>query len=135
MNTRSLSFRLVAWYAGLLACIFVLLCSLLYLDLRHYLETDLWQSQERRAHQIADTLLAQIKETGPDYVASRAKEWYQPEISDRFIRITRADGQLIYASGAPTDGSFNPTEVPAFSPSSTPESFHKVELSERQDPG
>jgi heavy metal sensor kinase len=126
---RSLSFRLVAWYAGLLACIFVLLCSLLYLDLRHFLETNLWQSQERRAHQIADTLLARIQETGPAYVAGRAKEWYQPEISDRFIRITQAGGPVIYASSAPVDGSFNPAEVPAFSPSPTPESLRKVELS------
>jgi heavy metal sensor kinase len=129
VNTRSLSFRLVAWYAGLLACIFVLLCSLLYLDLSHYLETNLWQSQERRAHQIADALLARINETGPAYVASRAKEWYQPEVSDRFIRITQVAGQVIYASTAPVDGSFNPAEVPVFSPSSTPESLHKVELS------
>jgi heavy metal sensor kinase len=129
VNTRSLSFRLVAWYAGLLACIFVLLCSLLYLDLRHFLETNLWQSQERRAHQIADTLLARIKETGPAYAAGRAKEWYQPEISDRFIRITQAGGPVIYASSAPVDGSFNPAEVPAFSPSPTPESLRKVELS------
>jgi heavy metal sensor kinase len=119
----------VAWYAGLLACIFVLLCSLLYLDLRHYLETNLWQSQERRAHQIADTLLARIQETGSGYVADRAKEWYQPEISDRFIRITRVGGPVIYASGAPTDGSFNSAEIPAFSPSPTRESLHKVELS------
>ena len=57
MNTRSISFRLVAWYAGLLAGIFVLLCALLYLDLRHFLENDLRQSQARRARQIANTLL------------------------------------------------------------------------------
>ena len=45
MNTRSISFRLVAWYAGLLTGIFVLLCALLYLDLRHFLENDLRESQ------------------------------------------------------------------------------------------
>ena len=45
MNTRSISFRLVAWYAGLLAGIFLLLCALLYLDLRHFLENDLRQAQ------------------------------------------------------------------------------------------
>ena len=41
MNTRSLSFRLVAWYAGLLTCLFVLLGALLYLDLQHFLENNL----------------------------------------------------------------------------------------------
>ena len=129
MNARSLSFRLVAWYAGLLTCIFVFLCALLYLDLRHFLETNLWQSQERRAHQIADTLLAKIQQTGPSYVASHAKDWYQPEVSDRFIRITRVSGPVIYASGAPTDGSFNPAEVPPLPPSPAAESFHKITLS------
>jgi heavy metal sensor kinase len=129
VNARSLSFRLVAWYAGLLTCIFVFLCAMLYLDLRHFLETDLWQSQERRAHQIADTLLTKIQQTGPSYVASYAKDWYQPEISDRFIRITQVNGPVIYASGAPTDGSFNPREVPPFSPSPVAESVRKVTLS------
>ena len=130
MNVRSLSFRLVAWYAGFLTCLFVFLCTLLYLDLRHYLEMNLWQSQERRAHQIADALLAQIQETGPSYVAKQTKEWYEPEISDRFIRITKGDGTVIYVSGAPADGSFNPAEVPPLSSSSTAESFHKAKLSD-----
>jgi heavy metal sensor kinase len=128
VNTRSLSFRLVAWYAGLLACIFILLSALLYFDLRHLLESDLWRSQERRVHQIADVLMVRIKESGPAYVASQAKQWYQPEIADRFIRITQVDGPVIYASGAPTDGSFNPSDVPAFSSSKT-ESFYKARLS------
>ena len=57
MNTRSISFRLVAWYAGLLALIFLLLSVLLYLDLRRFLENDLRHSQSRRAHQIANALL------------------------------------------------------------------------------
>jgi heavy metal sensor kinase len=129
MNTRSFSFRLVAWYAGLLTGIFVLLCALLYLDLRHFLENDLRQSQARRARQIADTFLARIKETGPMDVAHQTQQWYEPEISDRFIRITQANGQVIYASGAPKDGSFNPAEVPAFPAFSTTGSFHNVKLS------
>ena len=64
MNLRSISFRLVAWYAGLLAAIFLLLCALLYLDLRHYLENDVRQAQSRRAHQIANALLTHVKQNG-----------------------------------------------------------------------
>ena len=129
MNTRSFSFRLVAWYTCLLTGIFVLLCALLYLDLSHFLENNLEQSQVRRANQIANTLLSQIQENGPSYVAAQAQAWYEPEISDRFIRITQAGGPVIYTSGAPKDGSFNPADVPAFQPSSTAESFHNVKLS------
>jgi heavy metal sensor kinase len=129
MNIRSISFRLVAWYAGLLTGIFLLLCALLYLDLRHFLENDLRESQARRTRQIANTLLVHVKQTGESYVASQTKDWYEPEINDRFIRITRADGTLIYVSGAPKDGSFDPTEVPIFSPSSQTESWRKTKLS------
>jgi hypothetical protein len=35
MNTRSLSFRLVAWYAGVLTVVFVLLAGLTLFFLRH----------------------------------------------------------------------------------------------------
>lgn len=129
MNTRSFSFRLLAWYTCLLTGIFVLLCALLYLDLRHFLEHSLCESQARRARQIANALLSQIQSTGPTYVASQAKAWYEPEISDRFIRITRIDGPVIYASGTPKDGSFNPAEVPPFVPPPTSECFHTVKLS------
>jgi heavy metal sensor kinase len=129
MNTRSISFRLVAWYAGLLTGIFLLLCAVLYFDVRHFLEKDLRQSQLRRAHQIASTLLVHVKQTGEPYVASQTKDWYEPEINDRFIRITRADGTLVYASGAPKDGSFDPAEVPALPQSSQTEFYQKLKLS------
>ena len=113
MNTRSISFRLVTWHASLLAAIFVLLGALLYLNLSHFLENDVRKTQSRRAHQVANTLLAHVNQSGEVYVASVTKEWYAPEINDRFIRITRADGTLIYASGTPKDGSFDPAQVPA----------------------
>src|SRR5215469_17448776 len=129
MNTRSLSFRLVAWYAGLLTCIFILLCALLYLDLRHFLENDLRQSQARRARQIANSLLVGIQQTGPEYVVNQIKNWYSPEINDRFIRITQAGGPVIYTSGAPNNGSFDPAEVPELAPSSSTESFRSVKFS------
>lgn len=129
MNTRSFSFRLVAWYAFSLTGIFILLCALLYLDLRHFLENDLRQSQARRARQIANTLLVRIQQTGPAYVVNQIKNWYSPENNDRFIRITQAGGPVIYTSNAPNDGSFDPSEVPVRAPSSSTESFRTVKFS------
>ena len=129
MNTRSISFRLVAWYAGLLAGIFLLLGALLYLDLRHFLENDLRESQARRARQIAQTLLVHVKQTGEVYVARQVADWYDPDVNDRFIRITRADGTLVYVSKAPKDGSFDPAEVPLFPVSSKTEFYNKLKLS------
>jgi len=132
MNPRSISFRLVAWYAGLLTGIFLLLCASLYLDLRRFLVNNLRESQARRARQIASALLAHVTQTGEPYVANQTKDWYEPEINDRFIRITRADGTLIYASGLPKDGSFNPAAVPALPPSSAPEFSRKIKLADNK---
>jgi heavy metal sensor kinase len=125
VNTRSFSFRLVAWYASLLTAIFIFLGALLYLDLRYFLENTVRESQARRAHQIADTLLANIKQTSDSYVAEEVHTLYAPEINDRFIRITRPDGSLLYLSGTPNDQSFDPKQVPP-APVSEQNDFSKI---------
>ena len=87
------------------------------------------RSQSRRARQIANTLLVHVKQTGEPFVASQTADWYDPDINDRFIRITRADGTLVYVSATPKDGSFDPAEVPVFPPSSKTEFSHIQKLS------
>jgi heavy metal sensor kinase len=113
MNTRSLSFRLVTWYAGVLTIVFVLLGALTIIFLRQYLEANLLDNQARRARQIADTLLAAASRTGERAVAGEIEELYSPEANDRLIRITAGDGHVVYASGRPKDNSFDPSRVPA----------------------
>ena len=113
MNTRSLSFRLVTWYAGVLTVVFVVLGALTLIFLRHYLEASILDTQARRARQIADTLLAAIDSTGETVVARQVEDLYSPEANDRFIRISRGDGRVVYVSGDPHDRSFVPSEVPA----------------------
>src|SRR5580700_10930343 len=119
----------MAWYAVLLACIFLLLCAWLYLDLRNFLENGLRDAQARRARQLGTALLAHVKQTGEPYVAAQIKDWYAPESNDRFIRITRADGTLVYVSEPPKDGSFDPAEVPIFPSPQETESMRKQKLS------
>jgi heavy metal sensor kinase len=111
INTRSLSFRLVTWYAGLLTLVFVLLGTLTILFLRHYLEANLLDTQARRARQIADTIVAAADRTGEGSIAAQIEELYSPEVNDRFIRVTAGDGRLIYTSRAPKDGSFDPAQL------------------------
>jgi heavy metal sensor kinase len=113
MNTRSLSFRLVTWYAGLLTIVFVLLGVLTIIFLRHYLEANLLDTQARRARQIADTLLVAASRTGEAALGREIDELYSPEANDRLIRITGGDGHVVYASGKPKDHSFDPSKVPA----------------------
>ena len=112
MNTRSLSFRLVTWYAGVLTLVFVVLGSLTLVFLRHYLLSSVLDTQARRARQIADTLIASVDRTGEEVMTRRVEELYSPVVNDRFIRVTRADGGVLYVSGAPHDGTFVPSDVP-----------------------
>jgi len=127
MNSRSLSFRLVTWYAGLLTVVFVLLGALTLLLLRNYLEANLLDIQARRARQIADTLLAAVPRTGEGALARQVEELYSPEANDRLIRITRGDGHVVYASQRPKDNNFDPGQVPLPSLSRSGE-FSRKEL-------
>jgi heavy metal sensor kinase len=111
MNTRSLSFRLVTWYAGVLTLVFILIGALTVVLLREYLESNVLDTQARRARQIADTLVAAASRTGDVAMAREVEELYAPEANERFIRITRGDGHVVYASGPPHDDSFDPATV------------------------
>lgn len=113
MNARSLSVRLVTWYAGVLTLVFVLLGILTFLFLRHYLEANLLDNQARRARQIADTLVAHVNRGGESTLGAQVENLYSPEANDRFIRITRADGTVVYVSGRPKEARFDPSQVPA----------------------
>ncbi len=112
MNSRSLRFRLIVWYAGLLAVAFILLGSLMYVGLRLFLEQSLSKAQLGRAQQIAQTLLANIGKTSEAYVVNEINAWFAPETNDRFIRITRGDGSELYVSQSPRDLSFDAGTVP-----------------------
>jgi hypothetical protein len=114
MNTRSLRFRLIVWYAGLLIALFLLFGMAATQAFRHYLERSLADSLSRRSQQIADSPLDNIDRTGPRYVADEIKARYAPENYDRFIRITEAGGRVLYASGRAA--SFDPSGLPVLTP-------------------
>jgi heavy metal sensor kinase len=110
MNARSLRFQLLIWYAGLLAVVFVLCGIATHQVLRRFLEQSLADSLRRRAEQIATSLLAEVEKTGEPYVAGQIKARYAPENYDRFVRLTRSDGSVLYVSGRAAD--FNPAGLP-----------------------
>jgi len=126
MNARSLSFRLVTWYAGLLTIVFILLGVLTLIFLRHYLEANVLDNQLRRARQIADTIVAAASRAGEGSIGAQIEDLYSPEANDRFIRVIGHDGRVLYASGAPKDASFNPTQVPQPQDSSRGDLLRKV---------
>jgi heavy metal sensor kinase len=115
------------WYAGLLTAAFLLFSVALYQVLRGYLENSLGQALLRRSEQIAVSLLAGMDKTGERYVADQIETRYAPESYDRFIRITRPDGSVLYASGRTTG--FDPSGLPPLAVNSVQgDSVRKVRL-------
>lgn len=132
VNRRSLCFRLIMWYAGLL--IPVMLCFAVYTHkgLEYFVQQVLTDALSHRARQIAQTLLVDAAKTGESYVTAQISIRYAPEVNDRFIRITRADGILFYRSGPPADQSFDPGEVPVQRSTADRLTVRQEELAERQ---
>src|SRR5579862_1662380 len=129
MNPRSIRFRLIAWYAGLLTGAFLLFGVALYEVLQGYLVNSLAETLTRRSEQIAASLLSAIDKTGDRYVADQIAARYAPENYDRFIRITRPDGSVLYASG-PT-ASFDPSGLrPLVATAVNGDSMQKVRLAD-----
>jgi heavy metal sensor kinase len=96
----------------LLMAVFIVLGGLMYTGLKLYLEESLSQAQVRRAKQIAETLLANIEQTGRAHVVDEINSWFAPETNDRFIRITDETAIPLYVSTSPRDGSFDAAHVP-----------------------
>ncbi len=145
MNTRSLSFRLVTWYASLLALVFLLLGAVTFAAVANYLQVNLRENQTRRARQIADTLLKNLSESGEPALAASVEALYAPEANDRFIRITRGSagtdagagtrvrpragaGEVLFQSGEPRDRGFDPAGVPPLPAIPRTDSWRKVQL-------
>ena len=110
MNTRSLRFQLVAWYAGLLTGCFVLIGAATYVVLQSSLVGALRETQLRRARQIGQLLLDEIRGSGEARVGEEIQARYAPDLNGRFVRITRGDGSVLYLSRAPKDQTFVPAE-------------------------
>jgi heavy metal sensor kinase len=126
VNTSSLSFRLVTWYAGVLTAVFVLLGALTYISLRQSLEANVLDNQARRARQIADTLIARASRGTESAIGADVESLYSPESNDRFIRITRADGAAVYSSGTPRGEGFDPAQVAQLPPAAAGSGSRKV---------
>ncbi len=113
MNTRSIRFRLTVWYAGLLAGLLLLFGGSTWFGLAHYLTRSLSESLARQARQIGENFLLDVRTSGESYVVEEINEHYSPERNDHFVRVTRADGSMLYVSGLPISKGFDPARVSA----------------------
>src|SRR5215213_3630921 len=125
MNTRSIHFRLTVSYAGLLAGLLILFGIVTYIGLKEHLELSLKDSLNKQAQQIGETLIVNIHQSGEPYVLDEVKEHFAPEINGRFVRVTRPDQSMLYVSGLPKDGSFDPAGLPIQVQANNEDSFRR----------
>ncbi len=112
MNPRSLRFQITAWYAGLLAGTLMVFGVSVYLGLERYLDWTLQRTLASECRTIATELLSQFPTKDSAWLATEINEAYAPEVNGRFIRVIREGAGVVYLSGAPKDGTFDPSRIP-----------------------
>src|SRR6202790_5475430 len=112
MNTRSLRFRITAWYAGLLAGALLIFGVSVYLGLERYLNWNLQRTLGSDCRTIGTQLLSQHPFKRTDWLETEINEAYAPEVNGHFIRVVQEGVGVLYVSGAPKDGAFDPSQVP-----------------------
>ncbi len=114
MNIRSIHFRLIAWYAGVLLLVLLGFGAFIYTTLRFYSDQVLRETFMRRVEQISELLASDAQAHDETYTGREVQTRYDPAANERFVRITRGDGRVIYLSRAPNDHLFVPEEMPAW---------------------
>ena len=120
---RTLRSRVVAWYAGLLAATLLAFGIALYIAVQQYLVTTYHHSLLIRSETLAANFLRYEEAKGVEWMGVEIGETYAPEISGRFIRITRGDGaqtggkngsqsgKVLYESGPTADKTIDPAGI------------------------
>jgi len=112
VNTRSLRFRITAWYAGLLAGALLIFGVSVYLGLERYLNWNLQRTLGSDCRTIGTQLLSQHPFKRTDWLETEINEAYAPEVNGHFIRVVEEGVGVLYVSGSPKDGAFDPSQVP-----------------------
>jgi hypothetical protein len=111
MNPRSIRFRLAAYQVLLLAGVLLAFSLAAFWGFRRHL-THLVEAQcANLTRQIAESLLANIRVSGVDYLRDEVQEHYDPETNNLFVRIVQPNGTVVYESGEPHDRSFSPPQM------------------------
>jgi heavy metal sensor kinase len=111
MNTRSIHFRLILWYSGLVILVSLAFGAAVYQGVRSRLYANMEQTFTRRAHRIADNILVHSNDKSQPEIAYQIDSVYSPAANNRFIRILNKERSLFYLSPAPKDSRFNPGNI------------------------
>jgi heavy metal sensor kinase len=126
LNTRSLRFRITAWYAALLAGALLIFGVSVYLGLERYLYWNLQRTLTAESRTIGTQLLSQHPFKRANWLETEIEEAYAPEINSHFIRVIQRGTGIVYVSGPPKDASFDPARVPL--PNTDQENSRKIRM-------
>jgi heavy metal sensor kinase len=98
----------------------------LFLGFRTYLIHSLQATLERRAHQIASTIVSQVPTRGEPYVGSEIEARFAPELNARLIRIADEKGRTIYISSNMEELPLLPLATWASTEKESPFTAHRV---------
>src|ERR1700761_2547478 len=108
MNPRSLAFRLVAWYCGVLLLVGGTFAAYTYVGFTTYLRAIMHDTLATRAQDAAN--LARPLLGDPQSLSALMSSRFAPESHDRYMRIS-VDGRALYRSGVPLEHAFDPDRV------------------------
>jgi heavy metal sensor kinase len=110
MNAGSIQVRLTAWYTLLISIAAIGFGAYTYFSLEHRLYDVLQTMLAQRILHLREDVAPVIAD--PQALARKIADIYSPEQNDRFIRISRAEGGILYISGPPRERSFEPRLIP-----------------------
>jgi heavy metal sensor kinase len=113
MNRRSLGFSLVVWFASVLTAVYLFVAAAMFLELGRYLKTNFGDALRRRADEVGEILATASAPIDAVAISSEIRSRLLPEANNRFVNVSRSDGAVLYRSGSPVDGSFDPDAVAA----------------------
>ena len=109
MSRRSLTFRLVSWYSGLLFGVGALVVVFTYFNFHDYVEQTTRSTLSGRAHALWG-MASGLLDDKPALTAL-IEQRFAPETQNRLIRVTSGE-KIFYQSGMPEDKAFDPAQVP-----------------------
>jgi len=112
MNASSIHVRLTLWYTALIVVMSIGFGAYTYSSLQNRLYEDMRSMLARRVEHLREDVLPNISDYTPEALAQKIQEVYSPEENDRFIRVSKPDGTVLYISGKPTENIFDTTHIP-----------------------
>lgn len=129
MNTRSLRFQLLAWYTSLLVVAFTAVGFFLFVAVKQLLLQNLRELLSKRARQIAHITTQTDEALTAAWLRGQIATLYAPETPEsngRFVRVATDTGQILFQSGMPADGSFDPAAIPLLAYKEEGFRFHRA---------